>query len=162
MLSIDHRRHNFGFGLVEPAEGRRDGDEKTEAGLEAIWQSFFSHLESFLIHQNESDICRQNQVFCCGKAETPPRTEVTDWQSADSVLALLWKPLTRVFRTVEFYQAPISKLNVCIVCKSVMPLVGGQGGLQPTWNLKIQFTLFQPRGQIIPTTLLLAHRDLKT
>lgn len=41
MLSIDHRRHNFGFGLVEPAEGRRDGDEKTEAGLEAIWQLFF-------------------------------------------------------------------------------------------------------------------------
>ena len=49
MLSIDHRRHNFGFGLVEPAEGLRDGDEKTEAGLEAIWQVFFifySHLDS--------------------------------------------------------------------------------------------------------------------
>ena len=41
-------------------------------------------------------------MFCFGKAETPPRTEVTDWQSADSVLALLWKPFTRVFMPVEF------------------------------------------------------------
>ena len=40
-----------------------------------------------------------------------------------------------------------------------MPLVGG---LQPTWNLGAQLTLLQPEGQIVPTTLLLAHPDLKT
>ena len=37
MLSIDHRRHNFGLCLVDVAEGLRDGDEKTEAGPEAIF-----------------------------------------------------------------------------------------------------------------------------
>ena len=44
---------------------------------------------------------------------------------------------------------------------SVMPLAGGQSGLQPR-NLGVQLTLFQPGGQIVPTTLLLAHPDLKT
>ena len=38
-----------------------------------------------------------------------------------------------------------------------MPLAGGQGGLQPTRNLGVHLTLFQPGGQIMPTTLLLAH-----
>ena len=49
-----------------------------------------------------------------------------------------------------------------VVCTSVLPLVGGQGGLQPTRNLGGQLTLLQPGGQIMPTTLLLAHPDLKT
>ena len=43
-----------------------------------------------------------------------------------------------------------------------MPLVGGQGGLYPSWNLGVQLTLLQPGGQIMSTTLLLAHQDLKT
>ena len=44
-----------------------------------------------------------------------------------------------------------------------MPLAGGQGGLQPTLpTLGAQLTLLQPGGQIMPTTLLLAHPDLKT
>ena len=46
--------------------------------------------------------------------------------------------------------------------KPVMPLVGGKGGFQPTRNLEGQLTLLQPGGQIMPTTLLLAHPDLKT
>ena len=45
---------------------------------------------------------------------------------------------------------------------AVLPLVGGQGGLQPTRNFGVQLTLLQPGGQIMPTTLLLAHPDLKT
>ena len=45
---------------------------------------------------------------------------------------------------------------------AVMPLVGGQGGLQPTRKLGVQLTLLQPKGQIMPTTLLLVHSDLKT
>ena len=43
---------------------------------------------------------------------------------------------------------------------AVMPLAGGQGG--PTRNLVVQLTLLAPGGQIMPTTLLLAHPDLKT
>ena len=39
-----------------------------------------------------------------------------------------------------------------------MPLAGGQGGR----NLRVQLTLLQPEGQIMSTTLLLAHLDLKT
>ena len=45
---------------------------------------------------------------------------------------------------------------------SVMPLDGGQGGLQLTRNLGVQLTLLQPGGQIMPTILLLEHPDLKT
>ena len=44
----------------------------------------------------------------------------------------------------------------------MLPLVGGQGGLKPTRKLGVQLTLLQPGGQIMPTTLLLAHPDLKT
>ena len=47
------------------------------------------------------------------------------------------------------------------LCSAVMPLVCGQGGL-PTRNLVVQLTLLQPGGQIMLTTLLLAHPDLKT
>ena len=42
-----------------------------------------------------------------------------------------------------------------------MPLAGGQGWA-PTRNLEVQLTLLQPGGQIMPTTLLLAHPDLKS
>ena len=39
---------------------------------------------------------------------------------------------------------------------AVLPLVGGLK------KLGVQLTLLQPVGQIMPTTLLLAHPDLKT
>ena len=42
-----------------------------------------------------------------------------------------------------------------------MPLVGGQDGIKPT-RMGFQLTLFQPGEQIMPTTLLLAHPELKT
>ena len=45
---------------------------------------------------------------------------------------------------------------------AVLPLVGGQGGPWHTRNLGVQLTLLQPRWQIMPTTLLLAHPGLKT
>ena len=44
--------------------------------------------------------------------------------------------------------------------KTVMPLAVGR--IQPTRNLGVQLTLSQPGGQIMPTTFLLAHPDLKT
>ena len=45
---------------------------------------------------------------------------------------------------------------------TVLPLVGAQGRLKSTRNLGVQLTPLQPGGQIMPTTLLLAHPDLKT
>ena len=36
------------------------------------------------------------------------------------------------------------------------------GWAEPTRNLGVQLTLLQPGGQIMSTTLLLAHPDLKT
>ena len=39
-----------------------------------------------------------------------------------------------------------------------MPIVGGQGA----WNSGAHLTLLQSGGQIMPTTLLRAHPDLKT
>ena len=47
-------------------------------------------------------------------------------------------------------------------CVSVLPLVCGQGGFQPTRNLGVKLNLIKPRGQIMPTTSLLAHPNLKT
>ena len=53
-------------------------------------------------------------------------------------------------------------MEVVQLSTSVLPLVGGQVGFQPTRNLGVQLTLLKPGGQIMPTTLLLAHPDLKT
>ena len=36
------------------------------------------------------------------------------------------------------------------------------GWAEPTQNLGVHLTLLQPGGRIMPTTLLLAHPDLKT
>ena len=42
-------------------------------------------------------------------------------------------------------------------------IMDGLGGLKPTQNLGVHLILFQPgRGQIMTTTLMLAHLDLKT
>ena len=41
-----------------------------------------------------------------------------------------------------------------------MPLVGGQVG--PIRNLGVQLTLLQPGGQIMLTTLLLAHPEFRS
>ena len=49
-----------------------------------------------------------------------------------------------------------------ILLISGMPLVGGQGRFSPTRNSEVQLILLQPRGQIMPTALLLAHPGLKT
>ena len=51
-------------------------------------------------------------------------------------------------------------ISIYTVNFTVMPLAGRQG--KPTWNFGVQLTLLQPGGQIVPTTLLLAHPDLKT
>ena len=42
-------------------------------------------------------------------------------------------------------QRPFCCKKMYVIC-TVMPLVGGQGGLYPTRNLGVQFTLFQPGG----------------
>ena len=56
----------------------------------------------------------------------------------------------------------LSRLPRTLVHTTVKPLAGGQGGLKPTLNMVVQSTLLQPGGQIMPTTLLLAHPDFKT
>ena len=66
------------------------------------------------------------------------------------------------YESYSYLKLENSKRSSFCLPIAVMPLAGGQGGLYPTRNLGVQLSLLQPGGQIIPTTLLLAHPDLKT
>ena len=74
----------------------------------------------------------------------------------------VWSVRILVYKSMRSIKARGLIQNVqYLLFRPVLPLVGGQGGLQPTRNLGVQLTLLQPRGQIMPNALMLAHPDLK-
>jgi hypothetical protein len=73
---------------------------------------------------------------------------------------IYFQKLSNQAYSLQYMLSPALYFIISYVYSAAASAVGGQG--KPTRNLGAQLTLLQPGGQIMPTTLLLAHPDLKS